>query len=301
MKECQLITDMFHEVCDGLGDGEKEHCFHEHLTNCPCCREEFKWYGVTVQALKSLEPISPPGDFLAQLNTRLHATSPSSWFAEFFRNLFSVSPVVPLPVGVVALALVVVVGYVVYDQGHRESQVFMAGHQPSQTFTPDQGSKKTPGTPEIIASRPKSLPERGLPAAGAETRSPDVSGSPKYAMTRPDSANEKLRLMGPREGTPQFSASNLTVESVQIGEAVESVKRMLPDIQGQLIGEETRTGNNFVLLGLAIPPAAYKDLQRVLTNHGKVETGAGADIAPPRLIENDGGKVLLHVRFVPMQ
>ena len=66
MSECERISALFGDVCDDQADGESKRYFDHHLQNCPNCREDLKWYGITVQALTNLDRVPPPSDFLAQ-------------------------------------------------------------------------------------------------------------------------------------------------------------------------------------------------------------------------------------------
>ncbi len=59
MMECERISDLFGELHDDEADGEIRDVIRDHLYNCPECREEYKWYTLTVQALGSLETASP--------------------------------------------------------------------------------------------------------------------------------------------------------------------------------------------------------------------------------------------------
>jgi len=60
MNDCKRINDLFVEFYDDQVDGEKRLHFSRHLDKCPSCREEWKWYGLTVTALSNLEPSPPP-------------------------------------------------------------------------------------------------------------------------------------------------------------------------------------------------------------------------------------------------
>jgi len=64
----------------------------------------------------------------------------------------------------------------------------------------------------------------------------------------------------------------LTVESPSIDQAVESLKKILPDIQGKVLDEQNRQIGGTVLT-VVIPPQAYGDLTTELVHHGSVAVG----------------------------
>src|SRR5208283_5719784 len=100
MSECERISGLFGELHEEQVDSETETVVWKHLHSCSGCKEDFKWYGMTVRALTNLERVAPPREFIAQLNARLD-DAPSSSFLAFFRNFFSSAPfVLPLPAGV---------------------------------------------------------------------------------------------------------------------------------------------------------------------------------------------------------
>jgi len=71
MMDCERIADYFGAVYEGDSDTQTEKMVKDHLKSCAACREDFKWYGVTIQALANLEQVAPPNDFLKQLNARI--------------------------------------------------------------------------------------------------------------------------------------------------------------------------------------------------------------------------------------
>ncbi len=116
MNDCKRMSDLFGALHDDQLDGEIAESVRHHLSNCPECREDFKWYGFTVHALTSLERVSPPREFMVQVRARLDDAQPALSL-DSFRNIFSLFPNLPLPVGVTALALIAVIGLSLYNYG----------------------------------------------------------------------------------------------------------------------------------------------------------------------------------------
>jgi len=86
----------------------------------------------------------------------------------------------------------------------------------------------------------------------------------------------------------------LTVESPSIDRAVESLKRILPDIQGKVLDEQNRQIGG-TLLTVVIPSQAYGNLTTELVNHGTVAVGPKSD---NRSSTVDGGAMQLYINFV---
>ena len=129
MSECERISGLFGELHEEQVDSETETVVWKHLHSCPGCKEDFKWYGMTVRALTNLDRVAPPREFIAQLNARLHY-APSSSFLDFLRNFFSSAPfVLPLPVGVSALAFIAAAGFVLYNYSHTDLVPSLASYQ----------------------------------------------------------------------------------------------------------------------------------------------------------------------------
>jgi len=298
MKECERVNDLFGELYDRGIDHEVETSLREHLNCCTCCREEFKWYGLTVQVLADLERISPPNDFLRQVRTRLYTPPPGFSFRVFFSSVFSSAPYMPLPIGVTALAFVVVVGFVMYN------------HMP---YTGASGA--APVAVQAPASSARSGPESRLSAwdmrGNAEvpwrnqipgrplhdTPTGSSASYPQYVMSPPQQIEKALPRGEFRTVADLIGADNLTVESPSPERAVESLKRMLPDIHGQLVAEKPRTPREWIL-GIVIPSKAYGPLTTELINHGNVAVGAGSETDPPPPTPKDDNNVLLHIRFI---
>ena len=102
MKECERISSMYGDLHEQQIDSIAKEDALEHFSKCTDCREDFKWYRITIQALNNLEEVSPPEDFVLQLGNKLYATQPSrsyDSYLDYFRNLFSSSPYLPLPGG----------------------------------------------------------------------------------------------------------------------------------------------------------------------------------------------------------
>lgn len=182
------------------------------------------WYGLTIKALNGVEDVHPPTDFLAQLNSRIDSSSPSflSFFSsmlESIRTTVSLTPHIPLPIGVSALTAIVVVGVVLFNW------------HPSVTPT--------------IAD--------------------------------------------------QIGADSFTIESAKVDDAVDSLKRILPVVQGQIRNEYSNAASEKVF-SVVIPQENYANLTTELVNYGAVVSGAGGKDRSPR---KDGSNVILYIRFVP--
>jgi hypothetical protein len=95
----------------------------------------------------------------------------------------------------------------------------------------------------------------------------------------------------------KLGADNLTVESPTIPQALESLKKILPNINGRIVMEDSASGKEGTIVRVLIPPNAYPDLTTTLIEHGALESGAGRGVTPPKMMK-DQGNVLLHIRFV---
>lgn len=60
MMDCERITEYFGLVYDGEADALVEKLVKDHLRSCSACREDYKWYGATIQGMANLEQIAPP-------------------------------------------------------------------------------------------------------------------------------------------------------------------------------------------------------------------------------------------------
>ena len=146
MKECRCIKDLFLEVHDEGADPETRATFHKHMEECPECRDDFQWYGMTVQALGNLEEAVPPSDFVAQLNGRLEGAVSRSYL-DSLKDLFSSAPLMPVPVGVAALAAMAVVGFFLYNQAVPDTITKPGAKMLAKSASPKPRAKvKTAGT-----------------------------------------------------------------------------------------------------------------------------------------------------------
>jgi hypothetical protein len=287
MKECEIVRELFVEVSDDEVDAVTSDRFREHLSQCHSCNDEYRLYSRTIQALSSLERIEPPVDFLPQLALRLDRSSPS--FLYYFRNLFSGAFPLPVPAGVTALALIVVACLAFYKNGELlrsfPTETASVAHETTMAAKPGVlAAKRMPVASRLAAVGPRTdspahLPHSSIPAS-------------KFQQNIKAVANSEFGTIADRIG-----ADNLTVESRSIDQAVESLKRMLPNIEGKLVVERTRDGIGEKVLRVMIPSRAYADLTTELINHGAVESGAGADISPPTVSKKSRDKVLLYIRF----
>ena len=94
----------------------------------------------------------------------------------------------------------------------------------------------------------------------------------------------------------ELGADNLTVESPHIDLALQTLKKILPDIQGKLVDEKFKGVRGETLVGVIIPSNRYGDLATALVNHGAIEVGAQSQESPaPTKV--DSGNVRLYIRF----
>lgn len=304
MKECEYVTGLFGQLHDEQVDSDTKEVVHEHFRNCTECREDFKWYGITVQALASLEEVAPPEDFVAQLNARLYGPTPSvshSSYLDFFRNLFSSSPYLPLPVGVASLAFIMVVGFAVYNNA------------PSDLVSPEamvqmhQGAKEKSAAGAVVAvgdsdgTRSSRLHmARPLPSPLEPSFPATTSRITDQPIPVPKSLGSDVGLPGRRVWTvaDRIGGDNLTVESPSIDQAVESVKRILPNIHGRLVEEQNRGTLGEKVLGVLIPSRSYGHLTTELINHGAVAAGVAPDAKAPAPTRTANNNVILYIRFV---
>ncbi|AFM23925.1 anti-sigma factor family protein [Desulfomonile tiedjei] len=268
MKQCERIVDLFGELHGDEVDGKTKIMVQDHLYNCPGCREEYKWYALTVQALGSLETVAPPPDFLAKLNARISSEPNHSFsFIEFFRNIFTSVPYMPLPAGVVALALVACIGLVVY----KSSLSFMPTAKP-EAISYHSGEKVG-----------------GLASRVSTSKTTPISTSPAPLLKNfPPTIAESI------------GADNLTLESNSIDTAIESLKKkILPNIQGKIVGDEKGFHNaGDVVLAVLIPSESYSRLTKELVDHGALAVGVGSEEKRYSPTQKDGNNVLLYIRFV---
>ncbi|MFH0822285.1 MAG: hypothetical protein V2B18_05995 [Pseudomonadota bacterium] len=297
MNDCEYISERFLEFHDGKLDSAAEDGLHGHLRSCSSCRDDFKWYGLTVQALKSLDDKAPPKDFLKQLNARLDSVDSPS-LLDYLRNLFTAFPAMPAPVGLAAMLCVGVVGFTLYTRIYderlsavavrpvaQEDRVAGAPADGSAQYAPTEGARpKGLGLKHAATSSP-TLPTARIPSQSFSDNLPRHSITTAGTASNPTAAD----VVG---------ADNLTVESARVEEAVESIKHLLPNLKGKVVTENHRSGMSERVLSVMIPPNAYPNLTSALINHGSVEVGAGADAAPPERQGKDGDSVVLRIRFV---
>ncbi|MBM3300263.1 MAG: hypothetical protein FJY85_09940 [Deltaproteobacteria bacterium] len=307
MKECDHIASRFMDLHEQQVDPATEKLMREHFLACTACREDFKWYGFTVQALSALEDVSPPKDFMAQFESRLYGLTSSSWYSSysnFFRNLFSSSPYLPLPVGVAALAFIAVFGFSVYN--HAPIELLPAG-APLQAHQPPGGASPQSGTVAARDLGTQWLPQPYLnhPFTSVSDRplSNQIASIPEHPAGTPKSLGANVELSPGRYQTvaERIGGDNLTVESPSVESAVESIKRILPDISGRLVEDRSRGRIDERVIGVVIPPGAYGHLAAELVNHGAVAVGAGSDQGTPAPQRADNNSVMLYIRFVRSQ
>lgn len=266
MNDCKRMSDLFGALHDEQLEGEIAESVRQHLSNCSGCREDFKWYGFTVHALAGLEKVTPPRDFLAQFHARVDAAQARPFF-ESFRNILTLVPGIPLPVGVSALALMTVLGLSLYNYGP------MYAVQSAASGYSSPKSETMPSAKGIVPLMARS--HENSSSSGASPVS-------AYSLRATPAVQDRI-------GTDM-----LTVESPSIDQAIESLKKILPDIQGKVLDEQNgQIGGT--LLTVVIPPQAYGDLTTALVKRGAVAVGPKTSNSSPT---GDPGAMRLHINFV---
>lgn len=300
MKECDRINGLFGEFHDRHVDAGTEKVMRDHFLSCTSCREDFKWYGFTVQALARLEEIPPPQDFVAQLNKRLDAEggSPFTPFLVSLKSFFATSPYLPLPVGVATLAVIAVVGLVVYN--HPASELMQPGTVLQAYERP--GAEAMPVTGDVRSAKPSDA-----------ARSKSLYSGPTSPFALPRSVNIHQQLAAASKSLPssmsagsrpfftvveRIGGDNLTVESPSVDLAVESVKKILPNIEGRLVEEKSPGQVGDKILGVLIPTGAFSNLTTELINHGAVAVGLGPQANAPAPSKSGTDNVVLYIHFV---
>lgn len=287
MMDCERIADYFGAVYEGDSDTQTEKMVKDHLKSCSACREDFKWYGVTIQALANLEQVAPPNDFLKQLNARIDK-NPSLFqsIISQIKNLMNSIPTAPVPVGAMSLAFVTVCAFLVYNYPPELSQIGKSGLSLNSTsqngaITVEPASR--PVDPRMVASAPFSSQTAPFSHAYVPYDGPGRSSAVSWRF--PTVADE-------------IGADNLTVESPQIDLALKTLKEILPDIQGKLVDEKFRNAFGEALVAVIIPSSRYGDLTSALVNHGAIEVGAKSrESDSPAPAKVDSRNVRLYIRF----
>jgi len=301
MSDCDRVSDLFGEFIEKRLDGETEKYVNDHLAVCHCCKEDYQWYGITVKAICSLEKAAPPDYLLAKLKAEFHESPASYSVLHSIRQFFSSSPYMPLPVGVGALALVVFVGIVIYDRSPHEvistsSAMISSAEVPSGT-PPVSGQTQT-NLAQRFSAKPQA--ESALAKGSIGDQNNSFGHLQQYAMSRPRMLEEELgaRRRNNLSVADIIGADNLTVESKSVPSAVDTLKRMLPQLEGSLVEERTPDRMGEIILGVLIPSSAYSRLTSELVNHGALAAGTGPHVTPPPSRAKDGNKVVLYIRFV---
>lgn len=286
--DCENISSLYGKIFDGEADEADHKALENHLKICRDCMDDYNWYKFSVQALNNLQSVSPPVDFIEQLNKRIHPASKFSGVKHFVRSLLDSVPQLPVPVGVASLAVVMIFAFMAYNNVPMESGVAIA---------PLAGAKG-------VAAYVESSPPGAKIAQNSGEMAPSSSGStarlPMIASSHSPSATQVSAMPGWRFPTiaDEIGGDNLTVESPRIDLAVESLRNVLPNIQGQIVDERIRTGLGDVTLGVVIPSNRYADLATALINHGSVEAGSlqveGKALVPSK---TNTDQLHLYIRF----
>ena len=286
--DCERVADYFREVYEGDSDTQTEKMVEDHLKSCAACREDFKWYRVTVHALANLERVVPPNDFLEQLNFRIDKNS--SLFQSFIfqiKNLLNSAPAVPVPVSAMSLAFVTVCAFLVYSYAPTDfshgGKTDLSFKSNSQNVTLPSGQVSRPVDSGVVASAPFSPQSSTFSRSFVPYDGPGRSSAVSWHF--PTVAD-------------QIGADNLTVESPQVDLALETLRNILPGIHGRLVDERFRNAFGEALVGVIIPSNRYGDLTSALVNHGAIEVGArslGSESPAPTKV--DSRNVRLYIRF----
>jgi hypothetical protein len=300
MKHCTRVSELFLVMHDNQADRETEESFREHMSTCPHCREDFRWYGMTVQALGDLERVSPPEAFMRELRARLY-TPDSPGYVQFFRKIFSSGPYLPVPVGVAAVACIVVFSFLLYNHSVTEISSEVGPHQNAQEVAPPSSGPTKIARTQTNQFGAGTIPAQGILAQTTKTPfSTPATNLPRLSMATPNTIPVNRQTVSTIFPTlaDRIGADNLTVESLSVERAVESLKQLLPDLQGRLVEVKPHDGVGEIVLGVTIPSEAYGDLTGKLINYGAVESGAGAGVTPPKLSKDGKKTVFLYIRFV---
>jgi hypothetical protein len=274
MNDCKRMSDLFGALHDEQLEGEIAEGVRRHLSSCAECKEDFKWYGFTIQALAGLEEVSPPKDFLAQFRARCEAARPVP-LLDSIRNIFSLVPSFPLPVGVTALAVMAVIGLSLYNYDS------MYGLQSAASTYSGQRSEAVPSAKGIAPLRARS-----------QESFPTASSAPAYI---PDMTRIERNPAFPAVLPARIGTDILTVESPSIDQAVASLKRILPEIQGKILEEQNRQVGGTTLT-VVIPHQAYGDLTTELVHHGAVAVGPRKESTSSAT--DDPGAMQLNIHFL---
>jgi hypothetical protein len=269
MKECKQISELCTDLHEGNLDDSLSQSLYTHMDHCPDCRADFIWYGLTVQALTTVEQLSPPPNFLNELNQKLYSERFS--FFEYIKHILSSTPHLPLPVGVSALAAIVLVGIVVIKND------FMVDHNPFASNL----SSTTVAKPAPIVVGTQSLPVSAR-TVSIKPYSPDLMPLQTPFMDRSTSRFPSVA---------EVMNSDLTVQTAKAEDAIESLKKVLPGIKGAVLDNQGGHGNT--VLAVRIPQETYSRLTTELVKHGAVTIRE--DQAPSN---NSGGDMILYIRFV---
>jgi hypothetical protein len=210
------------------------------------------------------------------------------------KDYLSSMPYIPLPVGLVAILFLAALGFSVYKQTLIDIVPGFASDKPLAT-THGGGAGGIQGSKGIGSGAAYTAEAVSSPLAGPS--------SPPSHVSVPFSTNPHsvpLEMTAAPTIADRIGADNLTVESPRIDAAVQSVKRLVPDLNGKIVNEDATTRAKEKVLGVMIPSRAYGDLTTELINHGAVEAGAGTGVHPPQKLEGGhDSSVLLHIRFIP--
>ena len=116
--DCENVSSLYGKIFDGEADDADHKALEDHLRVCSDCKDDYNWYKFSLQALNNLEPVSPPTDFLEQLNKRIQPRSKLTGFKYFVRNFLDSIPQLPVPVGVASLALIAIFAFMIYCAVH---------------------------------------------------------------------------------------------------------------------------------------------------------------------------------------
>lgn len=303
MKECERISGFYGEFHEQQLSAHLQKETLEHFRICTDCREDFKWYSITVRALNNLEEVTPPADFVAQISARLYgAPTPRFYdsYLEYLRSFLSAAPHLPLPVGAATLAFLVAVGIIVYNHAPVDYSP-----QTAPMHTAKAPGAKPPNTVVTVSDGPGMQDPTYRPshpyAEPSVPSFPTPAGQSRFHVAIPKSIPPRAEYVvgtSPSTLADRIGGDNLTVESPSVDLAIESIKRILPDIRGKLVEEMTSGKLGEKVIGIRIPSSSYGPLTTELINHGAVAAGVGSNGKTPAPSKADSNSLILYIRFV---
>lgn len=186
--ECSQVLSLLSRYLDGDLAPDVRRMVEDHLSSCTGCSLRVEELVESVRAVRSLERIAAPQDFLSKVRRRIEEPSPSRGF---FRKLFS--PLyVKLPLEAVGLGIAVLLFIIV----HRNIAP-MKEEAPVPRMTETTASAPTPAPSENTAAALQEKDYRTLSTPGPAEETVRNESSPSAQPTQLAG-----RAPGVRPGTP---------------------------------------------------------------------------------------------------